>query len=225
MLYNWPFAKSLSDHRTDRPRMFISLDGVDGSGKSTQHRLLCEWLTQQGFDVVACRDPGSTVVGDALRDLILQQHKVSIAARTEMLLYMASRAQLVAEVIRPALDAGRAVVSDRFLLANVVYQGHALGLDVEMLWEVGRIATAGVMPDRTIVLDLPPDKAATRMNRELDRVEQRGQAFQQKVRDGFLAEAGANKERISVVDASGEIDEIQDAIQAVVRTMPEFLRK
>lgn len=225
MLYNWPFAKSPSDHRTDRPRMFISLDGVDGSGKSTQHRLLCEWLTQQGFDVVACRDPGSTVVGDALRDLILQQHKVSIAARTEMLLYMASRAQLVAEVIHPALDAGKTVVSDRFLLANVVYQGHALGLDVEMLWEVGHIATVGVMPDRTIVLDLPPEKAATRMNRELDRMEQRGQAFQQKVRDGFLTEAAANKKRIFVVDASGDIDEIQDAIQAVVRTMPEFLGK
>ncbi len=202
--------------------MFISLDGVDGSGKSTQHRLLCEWLSQEGFEVVACRDPGSTVVGDALRDLILQQHKVSIAARTEMLLYMASRAQLVAEVILPALDSGKVVVSDRYLLANVVYQGHALGLDVQMLWEVGHIATEGLMPDRTIVLDLPPEKAAARMNRELDRVEQRGQAFQQKVRDGFLKESRADQDRITVIDASCEVDEIHAAIQAVIRSLPGF---
>lgn len=202
--------------------MFISLDGVDGSGKSTQHAMLCEWLREQGHEVVACRDPGTTAVGDALRDLILQQDKVPIAKRTEMLLYMASRAQLVAEVIRPALDAGKTVVSDRYLLANVVYQGHALGLDVDMLWQVGRIATNGVMPDCTIVLDLSTEAASQRMSRELDRMEQRGQEFHQRVREGFLKEADNKANRITVIDASAAVDDVQSKIRAVVQAIPGF---
>ena len=202
--------------------MFISLDGVDGSGKSTQHAMLCEWLREQGHKVVACRDPGTTAVGDALRDLILQQDKVPIAKRTEMLLYMASRAQLVAEVIRPALDAGKTVVSDRYLLANVVYQGHALGLDVDMLWQVGRIATDGVMPDCTIVLDLSTEAASQRMSRELDRMEQRGQEFHQRVREGFLKEADNKANRITVIDASAAVDDVQSKIRAVVQAIPGF---
>ncbi len=205
--------------------MFISLDGVDGSGKSTQHRLLCEWLREQGMDVVACRDPGTTGVGNALRDLILQQRDIPISPRAEMLLYMAARAQLVDEVIRPALVEGKTVVSDRYLLANVVYQGHALGLDVAQLWAMGKVATDGVMPELTVVLDLSPECAAKRMTRELDRMEQRGSEFQQRVRDGFLREARADEDRIAVVDASGAMDEVQAAIQTVVRGIPGLFKK
>lgn len=222
MPYNGSQHTFLRAHEYHNIRMFISLDGVDGSGKSTQHGMLCEWLRQQGVEVVACRDPGTTAAGNAVRDLILQQDQVPIAKRTEMLLYMASRAQLVAEVIRPALAAGKTVVSDRYLLANVVYQGHALGLDVDMLWQVGKIATDGVMPDRTIVLDLSTEAATKRMNRELDRMELRGREFHERVREGFLKEAQNEANRISVVDASGEIDQIQEAIRAVVRGIPGF---
>ena len=119
-----------------------------------------------------------------------------------MLLYMAARAQLVEEVIRPALAAGKTVVCDRYLLANVVYQGHAGGLNVADLWQVGRVATGGLMPDLTIVLDLPAAAAAARLDRPLDRMEQQGDAFHARVRQGFLDEAAHNPARIRVIDAS-----------------------
>src|SRR5947209_2636738 len=141
--------------------LFLSLDGIDGTGKSTQCRLLAEWLREQGHEVVTCVDPGGTPVGQELRQIVLaSRHDLTPAC--EALLFMASRAQLVAEVIRPALDAGKVVVSDRFLLATIVYQGHAGGLDVEQLREAGRLATGGIEPARTIVLDLPAPAAAAR---------------------------------------------------------------
>ena len=126
--------------------MFLSIDGIDGTGKSTQMRLLVDWLKETGRDVVECRDPGTTGVGEAVRDVLLNRHEFEISRRSEMLLYMAARAQLVDEVIRPAIEAGKTVVSDRFLLANVVYQGHAGGLDIEMIWDVCHVATVGVNP-------------------------------------------------------------------------------
>src|SRR5438093_8178712 len=144
--------------------LFISLDGLDGTGKSTQCRLLAEWLRKQGQEVVECADPGGTPVGDAIRDLLLgRRHDMSLPC--EALLFMASRAQLTAEVIRPALAAGRTVLCDRFLLANVVYQGHAGGLEVERLWDLGRFATGGLEPDLTLVLDLPVEAALARRGR------------------------------------------------------------
>jgi dTMP kinase len=120
--------------------MFLSIDGGDGTGKSTQTELLCQWLREQSRAVVACRDPGSTRLGEAVRNLLLNRHDLEIDRRSEMLLYMAARAQMVEEVIRPALEQGKAVVSDRYLLANVAYQGYGGGLDVATLWEVGRVA-------------------------------------------------------------------------------------
>ena len=126
--------------------LFLSIDGCDGTGKSTQMELLTGWLTSSGHDVVVCRDPGSTPLGEEVRGLLLDRADLQIHRRSEMLLYMAARAQLVEEIIRPALESGKTVVSDRYLLANVVYQGHAGGLDVETLWEVGRIATDSVSP-------------------------------------------------------------------------------
>ena len=107
--------------------MFLSIDGGDGTGKSTQSELLCRWLGEQGREVVACRDPGSTPLGEAVRKLLLHRHDLEIDRRSEMLLYMAARSQLVEQVIRPALERGEVVVSDRYLLANVVYQGYAGG--------------------------------------------------------------------------------------------------
>ena len=152
--------------------------------------------------MVACRDPGSTPLGEAVRGILLDRHDLHIDRRSEMLLYMAARAQMVEEVIRPALEQGKTVVSDRYLLANVVYQGHGGGLDVATLWEVGRVATGGLMPDLTIVLDVPAEVAAARMARPLDRMEQQGAAFHARVRQGFLAEAARSPEKIVVVDAT-----------------------
>ncbi len=201
--------------------MFFSIDGGDGTGKSTQGELLCRWLRELGHQVVACRDPGSTRLGEAVREILLHRHDLNIDRRSEMFLYMAARTQMVEEVIRPALQQGKTVVSDRYLLANVVYQGYGGGLDIETLWEVGRVATAGRMPDLTIVLDLPAQAAAGRLVGQLDRMEQQGDAFHRRVREGFLAEAARRGDEIVVVDAARSIDEVQaeirDAIQVAIK--------
>jgi dTMP kinase len=194
------------------PGLFFSIDGGDGVGKSTQTEMFCQWLRGQGRDVVACRDPGSTQLGDAVREILLNRHDLAIHRRSEMLLYMAARAQLVEEIIRPALKQGKIVVSDRFLLANVVYQGYGGGLDVETLWQVGRVSTGGLTPDLTIVLDLPAKAAAGRIDRQLDRMELQGAAFHARVREGFLTEAG-RRPGIVVVNADASVDEVQTAIR------------
>jgi dTMP kinase len=191
---------------------FISLDGVDGAGKSTQGRLLAEWLRSLDWGVVECTDPGGTAVGAQLRNLLLSGHG-SLALPCEALLFMASRAQLVAEVIRPALEAGQAVLSDRFLLANVVYQGHAGGLPPERIWEVGRFATGGLEPDLTLVLDLPLAASLARRKGTPDRMESRPDDYHRRVREGFLLEAQRQPERIRVIDASGAIDAVQDLLR------------
>ncbi len=201
--------------------MFISFDGVDGVGKSTQTALFVEWLREQGHSVVTCRDPGSTELGERLRNLVLKASDIKINAESEMLLYMAARAQLVSEVIQPALEAGQYVISDRFLLANVVYQGHAGGLNPQSIWDVGRIATAGRQPDLTIVLDMPLEKAVGRIGRELDRMEAKGMEFLQRVREGFLAEAEGAPEQIKVINADQQIDEVQADIRQAVRACIE----
>jgi dTMP kinase len=199
---------------------FISLDGLDGSGKSTQSRLLADWLRDRGHEVVTCADPGGTALGAILRDLLLH-HRQEMALPCEALLFMASRAQLTAEVIRPALEGGRVVVSDRFLLANVVYQGHAGGLDPGQLWEIGRLATGGVEPDLTLVLDLPPGQAVARRPSPVDRIERREAAYHARVREGFLTEARRRPARIRVIDAAQPVEAVQEAIR---REVAAFLR-
>ena len=181
--------------------MFFSFDGVDGTGKSTQILLLAEALRTQGHNVVTCRDPGSTPLGERLREILLDRHEMAIHRRAEMLLYMTARSQLVEEVIRPALAAGKIVLSDRYLLANVVYQGHAGGLDPDEIWRVGQIATSGVMPHRVFVLDMPAERAARRINRPPDRMESQGLAYLEQVRQGFLTEAKLRPQEIIVIDA------------------------
>lgn len=195
---------------------FLSLDGLDGAGKSTQIRLLADWLRQEGRTVVQCADPGGTVVGQSLRQILLDKSQ-RICMPAETLLFMASRAQLVDEVIRPALDAGHVVLSDRFLLANVVYQGYAGGLDPAKVRELALFATGGLEPDLTIVLDLPNEVAGLRRKGNADRMESRDEGYHARVRAGFLAEAKARPDRIRVVDASAPADVVQDRIRAVVR--------
>jgi dTMP kinase len=201
-----------------KPPPFIVLDGLDGTGKTTQQRLLADWLRGQGHEVVTCRDPGTSALGEKVRSVLLARDGAPISRQAEMLLYMAARAQLVEEVIRPALAAGKTVVSDRFLLANVVYQGHAGGLDADEIWRVGRIATRGLEPALVLVLDMPADGAAKRIHRQRDRMEEQGRDFAQRVRDGFLAEAAKNRNEIVVIDAARSIEEVQANIRAVVQS-------
>ncbi len=194
--------------------MFFSFDGIDGGGKSTQMQLFCDWLRTRGHTVVACRDPGGTPLGEAIRNLLLARSEMQINRMAEMLLYMAARAQLVQQVIQPALTAGSIVVSDRYLLANVVYQGHAGGLDVSQLWKIGEFITHIVEPNLTFLLDMPPLAAHHRIQRELDRMEQQGDDFRARLRTGFLAEAARRPDRIVVIDANRPIDQVQADIRA-----------
>ena len=196
--------------------MFISIDGGDGAGKSTQLRRLADWLASAGHAVVTCCDPGSTALGEAVRHLLLHRTEVAIDRVSEMLLYMAARAQLTAEVIRPALKRDAMVLCDRYLLANVVYQGYGGGLDLETIRQVGHVATGGLLPDLSIVLDLPAEAAAARLCGTLDRMERQGATFHARVREGFLAEAARDPERIVVVDAAKNIEEVAAAIRGVV---------
>jgi dTMP kinase len=198
--------------------MFVSFDGVDGTGKTTQINLFADWLRTLGHDVITCRDPGTTPLGERIRGLLLKPDAgVSISARGEMLLYMAARAQLVEEFILPALTHGRTVVSDRFLLANVVYQGYGGGLDVEKLWSIGEFATAGLEPDWVVVLDMSPVEASRRIARGLDRMERQDAQYRERLREGFLAEARRRPDRIVVVDASQSVDQVQATIRQVCR--------
>lgn len=196
--------------------MFFSFDGIDGVGKSTQIELFVDWLNERGYQVCNCRDPGSTPLGDRVREILLHSgDDTPIGPTTEMLLYMACRAQLVQQVIQPALAAGKVVVSDRYLLANVVYQGHAGGLAPEAIKQVGAVATGGLTPDCTFLLDLDSAEADNRLTGPRDRLERRGAEYRERLRQGFLAEAAAAPAAISVLDASQSIQALHQQVRAV----------
>jgi dTMP kinase len=206
--------------------MFFAFDGLDGVGKTTQLEGFCQWLADAGHDVVRTIDPGSTPLGEKIRGVLLDRHDTRIDPLAEMLLFMAARAELVAEIIRPALEAGRTVVADRFLLANVVYQGYGRGLDVATIWEIGRVATGGLAPDLTVVLDMPADSARGRLARPLDRMES-GQdaAFRERLRQGFLSEAAKQPERIAVIDAAQTVEAVAADIRRRVEPLLAKPRK
>jgi dTMP kinase len=196
---------------------FLSLDGLDGTGKTTQGHLLAERLRASGHVVTTCADPGGTALGLQLRTLLLS-HRSDMALPCEALLFLASRAQLVVEVIRPALTAGGIVLVDRFTLATVVYQGYAGGLDPQTLWQVGAFATGGLEPDLTLILDLSLDEAVLRRGRPPDRVEGRSAEYHSRVRQGYLTEARRHPERIRIIDASASVEEVHEALWREVST-------
>ncbi len=198
---------------------FVSLDGIDGTGKTTQLNLLAERLRGLGVPVTVCTDPGGTDLGAKLREILLYGRSTQMSMRAEALMFMASRAELVERIIRPALAREEVVLSDRFLLANVVYQGHAGGLDPADLWTIGRFSTGGIEPDRVIVLDLPVEVAKARRPGTADRVESRDDWYFQRVRDGFLMEARERPDTHRIIDARGPVDAVADAIFADVQEL------
>ena len=207
--------------------MFIVFDGIDGAGKTTQLDQLQEWLARHDRDCVRCKDPGSTELGEQLRAILLGKHEIPIHVRAEMMMFTTARTQLVEQIIRPALADGKTVLCDRYLLATVVYQGHAGDLDPEELWTVNRIATANVMPDITFILDLPVESAMKRLGNDLDRMESRGAEYFERVRSGFLHEAKRLKQteqavEVEVIDAARSPDEIQSDIQARMKQRFKF---
>lgn len=195
--------------------LFLSLEGVDGAGKTTQISTLVEWLRQMGHKVLVVREPGGTALGEELRRILLD-NRSQVAMTAEMLLYMASRAQLVDDVIRPALESGTIVVADRFLLSTIVYQGHAGGVDAESIRQVGKIATRGTLPDWIGVLDVSWETSVARRQGPADRIESRGRDFFEKVRSGFRVEADRDHQSISIIDAQAEPDLVQAQIRKEV---------
>jgi dTMP kinase len=199
--------------------MFISLDGIDGAGKTTQIQMLRTHLESVGYQVACFRDPGTTRLGDAVREILLHREDIPLSRTSEMLLYMAARAQLVEEEIRPALSEGKIVLCDRFLLANVVYQGVAGGLAVDDVWMVGQAATGGLRPDATIVLDIEPELAFGRIQRGHDRLEKRGLDYFRLVRKGFLDQCSRASDQTIVIDASQAPEVMHVQIQSFVKNV------
>ena len=196
--------------------MFISLEGIDGSGKSTQARLLARAL---GENVVLMREPGGTETGERIREL-LKDPMLELDPIAELLLFCEARAELVAQVIAPALDRGRAVVSDRFSDSSVAYQGVARGLGAERVEEICDLATGGVWPDLTILLRLDPDRAAERIGRRrADRFEGEGIELQRRVAEGYDEVARRHPERIRVIDGDAERGTVHAAVLAEVQAV------
>jgi len=198
--------------------LWITLEGGDGSGKTTQATLLERWLREQGRSVVRTREPGGTEVGVLIRDIVLH-HRGDIAPRAEALLYAADRAHHVATLVRPALERGEVVIQDRYLDSSVAYQGAGRVLDGGEIRDLSLWAAEGALPDVTVLLDVDPATARERLDaadKPFDRLEAEKSAFHERVRAAFLALADAEPERFLVVDATQPIDEIADAIRTRV---------
>ncbi len=198
--------------------LFITFEGVEKSGKSTQARLLCAYLRRKGYKTLFIREPGSTVISEKIRRLLLDKRHGRMAVIAEMLLYMAARAQLVEEVIRPALAGGKIVVCDRFLDSTIAYQGFGCGLTVEHIRRIGRIATGGLTPDLTLLLDFWQSGEHLKNEKSRDRIEARPDAFHRRVKRGYTALAGQESGRIKVVRVRDNRHATQARIRVIVDT-------
>jgi dTMP kinase len=202
---------------------FITFEGIEGSGKSSQIVLFAEYLRSHRYSVRLTREPGGTLIGDQVRRILLDPENKSLDPLAELLLYAASRAQHLKEVIRPALDSGMVVLCDRFADATVAYQGYGRGLDLNVIQALHRIVTAGMRPDLTIVLDVDAETGLSRARRrnstqgleEEARFENEDIAFHNRVREGYRALAGSDPERVRIVDASGNHEQVQASIREV----------
>lgn len=194
---------------------FIVLDGPDGCGKSTQTRLLGQWLREQGVASASFRDPGTTVIGEKIREILLSTAHYTMTTPTEVLLYMAARAQLWAEEIAPALREGKCVLLDRWLSSTCAYQGHAGRFGTEKVIAIATGALDRVWPDLTIVLDVDLAVAAERLKRTLDRMEQKGDNYHREVREGFFKLA-EGREDFVVIDSAVGIDAVHEQVVAAV---------
>jgi dTMP kinase len=200
--------------------LFITFEGGEGSGKTTQLKALLARLRAEGRDALETRDPGGTPIGRQIRDLLLDPARGGMAAVAELFLYEASRAQLVHEVLRPALAAGRIVLCDRFTDSTVAYQGYGRGLDLDLIARLNALATDGLCPDLTFLLDLDPERGLTRAARRVgtrperpDRLEAEALEFHQRVRAGYRAIGAAEPERVVLLDASQGMAQIEERIR------------
>ena len=199
--------------------IFITMEGPDGSGKSTQIALLREYLEKEGYEVLITREPGGNAISEAIREVILNKDFTEMSSITEMLLYAAARAQLIDQIVGPALESGQAVISDRFVDSSLVYQGIARGIGVEKVYEVNKLAIGKYMPDVTFLLDLPAEVGISRKKdqKELDRMELESLEFHKNVAQGYRDMASRFPERIRTIDATLPVEEISGLIIGAVR--------
>ena len=208
--------------------MFITLEGIEGSGKTTQIDRLVDFLEKRGFECVATRQPGGTLIGENIRSILLNPANRTLEPTAELLLYMADRAQHIHDLIRPCLMAGKTVVCDRYYDATVVYQGFARGLNIEIIRKLHHLLFDDLKPDVTLLLDLPPKLGLQRAWEQLNTGQRSGQesrfeaekvAFHEKVRDGYLELARHEPDRIRVIDASPPPDQVFAAISKIVSAL------
>lgn len=202
-----------------RGGVFITFEGVDGAGKTTQLRLLADFLRERGATVVETREPGGTQISEKIRTLLLDAAHKEMVPQTELLLYAAARAQHVEEVIRPALERGEIVLSDRFFDATTAYQGYGRGFEYEDILRLNEFATKGLKPHLTFILDLPPEYIRERLEKRpefRDRLESLDLAFYERVRNGYLVIADRYPNRVVAIDATRDIEAIQEDLRAEV---------
>jgi len=195
---------------------FITFEGSEGSGKSTQSKLLCAYLKKKGYRVIFLREPGGTKISEKIRQILLDNKNDGMSAESEVLLYMAARAQLVREIILPALKKGKIIICDRFLDSTLAYQGYGLGLDIEAIKYIGRLATLGLKPDLTIFLDLAIEKGLMHRKFKEDRIEKRALSYHSRVRKGYLSLAAQEPQRIKIVKVQRDRRETQANILRLI---------
>lgn len=196
--------------------LFITFEGIDGCGKSSQIALVAEYLKSQGIEYIQTRDPGGTALGSKIREILLN-YDGDIASMCELFLYLADRAQHIEEKILPALNEGKVVLCDRYVDSTVAYQGYARGLDKDEIFKLNDIVAKGLMPDLTFVFDINPDVACQRLGEKKDRLESECSEFHAKVREGFLDLARRFPQRIHVMDASQSIEKIHGDVKNLIK--------
>lgn len=195
---------------------FIVFEGPDGSGKTTQFERLVSLARRAGLGVCDVREPGGTAIGERVRQILLDPRCSEMSLRCEMLLYMASRAQLVDERLRPALAGGEVVIADRFVSSTLAYQGAGGGLPDEEILASARVACREVWPDLVLIFDVDEATAASRRKAEADRIESRDEAYRKNVREGYLAQARREPDRHAVIPASGDADDVTETMLATL---------
>jgi dTMP kinase len=200
-----------------KPAVFLTFEGLDGSGKTTQAELLADALRAEGHDVVATREPGGTPLGEEVRRLLLEG--VEMSPWAEGALFAAARAELVSRVIRPALEAGKTVISDRYVDSSLAYQGVARGLGLDEVFELNRVATGGLLPDVAFVLEVDAETSATRVGGNRDRIEREGGDFRRRIAEGYREVAERFPDRVVLLDGTRPRDELHEEIRGRLRDL------
>lgn len=193
--------------------MFITFEGGEGSGKSTHSKLLCDFLRRKGIKVLHTREPGGTSISEKIRKILLDPKNKEMDVISEMLLYMAARAEIIKQKIAPSLKKGNIVICDRFIDATLAYQGYAGGIDISIIKKIGGLVTKNISPDVTFFLDIDVKKGLQRSGRDKDRIERKSIFYHKKVRKGYLSIAKKEPKRVKVISSVGKKEKVQDLIR------------